>query len=89
MLSLVLSYPEIKDWEAQRADQLLRAEALEQANKVLDTIRLTGLEPANLKDAASLSLLLLQYHNKNTSWHGLTQYLGEGKTTLAPGKPPF
>ena len=64
-----------------------KREALEQANKVLDTIRLTGLEPANLKDAASL--LLLQYHNKNTSWHGLTQYLGEGKTTLASWKTAF
>jgi len=89
LLSLVLSYPEIKDWEAQRADQLFTEEALEQANKVLDTIRLTGLEPANLKDAASLSLLLLQYHNKNNSWQGLTQYLGEGKTTLASWKTAF
>lgn len=88
ILSLALSYPDVQNW-ALETNKLATKEALEQANKVLEAIRLTGLEPANLKDAASLSLLLLQYRNDKASWQGLSLFLGEGKTTLASWKTAF
>lgn len=55
---------------------------LEKAAKTLATVRMTGLEPATLKDATLLALLLRDYRLKQTSWKNLGQYLTEEKTRL-------
>jgi tetratricopeptide (TPR) repeat protein len=55
---------------------------LERASKTLETVRMTGLEPATLKDATLLSLSLREYRIRNSSWKGLVSFMTEGKTML-------
>ena len=58
------------------------SELLEKASKTLDTVRMTGLEPATLKDATLLAISLREFRLKNSNWKGLLAYLTEGKTGL-------
>jgi tetratricopeptide (TPR) repeat protein len=61
-------------------------ELTEKAAKVLETVRLTGLEPANLKDVALLAVTLRNFHTDQESWKGLFSFLTEGKTKLQAWK---
>ena len=54
----------------------------EKAVKTLDTVRMTGLEPATLKDATLLAFSLREFRLKNSSWKGLLGFLTEGKIGL-------
>lgn len=58
------------------------AELLEKAAKTLDTVRMTGLEPATLKDATLLALSLREFRIKNSRWKGISGFMTEGKTGL-------
>ena len=55
---------------------------LNKATKTLDTVRMTGLEPATLKEATLLAFTLREFRLKGSSWKGLSQFLIEGKTGL-------
>lgn len=61
-------------------------ELTDHATRVLETVRLTGLEPANLRDAASLAFMLRQYRVDHQSWDGLPSYMDEGKSSLSSWK---
>lgn len=60
----------------------LPADLLERAAKTLETVRMTGLEPATLKDAALLALTMREYRFKTSGWKGLVEFLLEGNTGL-------
>lgn len=58
-------------------------ELIEKADKTLETVRMTGLEAASLRDATLLALKLREYRQKENSWAGIVDFLQEGKTKLS------
>ena len=64
-------------------------ELTELAEKIRETIRATGLEPANLRDAASLVFVLRNDRINNGSWEAIAGLMAEGKTPLSAWKSAF
>ncbi|MFA5611661.1 MAG: tetratricopeptide repeat protein [Anaerolineaceae bacterium] len=83
MISLFLLDESLVDKDLTNLLTPIPAGLLENAAKTLETVRMTGLEPATLKDATMLALLLREYRLKHSSWKGLSQFLTEGKTRLS------
>lgn len=52
------------------------------ATKTLDTIRLTGLEPSTLEEAALLALALRNYHALNNGWEDVSSFLSAPRGNL-------
>lgn len=86
LLSLAYIDSALFPGEFQNLNLPIPAEMNDRAVIVLETVRMTGLEPANLRDAASLAFTLRQYRTENQSWQGLTAYLLDGKSTLSSWK---
>ena len=82
MLSLFLLDESLVDKDLSDLFCPVPPELLEKAAKTLETVRMTGLEPATLKDATLLALTLREFRLKNSSWKGLISFLTEGKTGL-------
>ncbi len=59
------------------------------ASKTLDTIRLTGLEPSTLEEAALLALALRNYHATNKSWNDVYAFLSTPRGNLSLWRSAF
>jgi len=59
------------------------------AGKTLDTIRLTGLEPSTLEEAALLALALRNYHAANKSWKDVYGFLSTPRGNLSLWRSAF
>lgn len=59
------------------------------SERFLETIRLIGLEPNNLADAALLAIALRQFHIEHDSWQGLTDFMATGTKRLDIWKTAF
>lgn len=82
VISLFLLDENLVDKDLSNLFTPVPAELLEKAVKTLETVSMTGLEPATLKDAALLALALREFRIKQAGWKGLTQFLTQGKTGL-------
>jgi tetratricopeptide (TPR) repeat protein len=89
LLSLAVLDPNMAYEDFRDLGKTLPTDLTELAGKVRNTISLTGLEPANLRDATSLSLELRKLRSANGSWQGLSQTLADGKTSLGAWKCAF
>lgn len=59
------------------------------ASKTLDTIRLTGLEPSTLEEAALLALSLRGYYSLNKSWKDVYTFLSTPRGNLSLWRSAF
>jgi len=82
MLSLFLLEESLVDKDLSDRFTPVSPDLLEKAAKTLETVRMTGLEPATLKDATLLALDLREFLHKNSNWKGLLGHLTEGKIGL-------
>ena len=82
MLSLFLLDESLVNMDLKDLFIPVSPDLLEKAGKTLETVRMTGLEPATLKDATLLALELRKFRLKNSSWEGLLSFLTQGKTGL-------
>ena len=64
-------------------------ELIEKGDKTLETVRMTGLEAASLRDATLLALKLREYRKQENSWTGIADYLSEGKTKISTWANPI
>ena len=64
-------------------------ELIEKGDKTLETVRMTGLEAASLRDATLLALKLREYRQKENSWAGIADFLNEGKTKISTWSNPI
>lgn len=71
----------LQDWSDLSLD--ISTELIEKSDKTLETVRMTGLEAASLRDATLLGLKLREYRQKENSWAGIAGFLQEGKTKLS------
>ncbi|MEN6530974.1 MAG: hypothetical protein ABFD17_04230, partial [Anaerolineaceae bacterium] len=67
----------------------LPAEIIDRVTNVFEMTRLTGLEPANLADAALLALHLREFRRREGSWKALSDDLLSGKGRLPVWKTAF
>lgn len=86
LLSLAFIDPSLISHDFRDLNIPIPGDLTDHATKVLETVRLTGLEPANLRDAASLAFMLRQYRVDHQSWDGLPSYMDEGKSSLSSWK---
>ena len=71
----------LQDWSDLSLN--IPTELIETGDKTLETVRMTGLEAASLRDATLLALKLREYRQKENSWAGIADFLQDGKTKLS------
>ena len=71
----------LQDWSDLSLD--VPEEFIEKGDKTLETVRMTGLEAASLRDATLLALKLREYRQTENSWAGVADFLQEGKINLS------
>lgn len=89
MVALLTLSPDLTSQDLRNPAVEIPGELAARATRTLETIRLTGLEPGSLADAALLALKIREFRHNQGSWQGLVDFFAHGRNNPAIWKTPL